>query len=282
MKKITSSLFIGCAVSLLVLPSVHAQVTATWDYSWDRVSDGFPGGSDNGGHWNSLDMSMSTAVIDNGPIGGSSPLNDYTWVKDTAFSINVNIGNWDWGDADALFLVITNSAAAPDTANADWTALYLDGSGNYYAAVYANSPTSTHNVLPLMTGTYSKTTTGSGTGTDTIFSLSFSESELATLATGPGGASWEGFGYPFDNDGDTTGNSDTPYRMGLWGRSYLDGALSVSSGSKGVSWTVIDTGRIGTIDLVHDFEKGPTTIPEPSSALLVTAAGLGLMLRRRR
>lgn len=137
-------------------------------------------------------------------------------------------------------------------------------SGNYYATPYANSPFTTHTFSPFLTGTYSKSSTGTGTGRDTTFAFSFSESQLSTLAIANGAAGWEGFGYPFDNGGDTTGNATTPYRMGLWGRFYLDGALTVNVEPRGdVTWDVIKSDLVGTIDLVHDFNAGPTTVPEP-------------------
>lgn len=283
---ITRNLLIYTAAFIVTAGTSMAQVNATWDYDWDRATGGFPGGSDDGGRWNSLSMSMSTQVIDNGPNpNGSSFPRDYSWVKNNSFNISATLGNWDWGDVDALFLVITNNPAAPTTTDADWTALYLDGNGNFYATEYANAPTSTHSFTPFMTGTYSKTSTGSGTGTETTFSLAVSEAQLAQLATGNGAANWEGFGYPFDNDGDTAGNQFTPYRMGLWGRAYLDGALTVSSGSKGVTWQVDNSGRIGTIDLVTDFDDGPTSIspvPESSSAALLALGLLSVISRRKR
>jgi len=277
MKYKLSNKIASFAVVGLSVMSVNAQTTHNWDYSWDRNVDGFPGGTDNGGKWNKISMTMGTELVDNGPIGGGSSLNNYTWVKNTSFSLDVEIGNYSYGDVDSLFMVITNNASGPDTADADWTALYFDGAGTVHAAAYANDPTTGHSFTPILSTAYSHNNGGGGAGTNTKFSLDLNATQLQSFHTGMATS----FGYPFDNTGATTGNSTTPYRMGLWANSYLDGAVASGPNSGGgIDWKVRDTGRIGKIDLVDDLT--PTPVPEPSSTLLLGLGSLGLIVRRKR
>ncbi len=264
------------ALSALLTITSHAQVVSgNWDYTWD----GNLNGNNNGGTWTDVEMSMQTSLINtNTNTIGGVPL--YNWVSNDSFSLKTSLVG---GGTQELFAVVTNDAAAPTTTSANWTALYFDKNGTVHAGTYSNSPLSSHSFTPFLTASYLRTVDIS-TGTVT-FDLSLDQSQLAALNSGPpgAGAGWEGFGYPFDNDGQTAGNAATPYRMGIWMRSYGKGALGVGVNPDGsVDWKILDPNSVGTFDDNEDFTDGPTIVPEPSSSLLSLVGITGLLFRRKR
>lgn len=262
-------------LSTLLVTTASAQVVSgDWNYSWDGSLDG----SNAGGTWTDVDMSMTTSLTANGTAPGGTPL--YNWVSNDAFSLDVTLNHVGGiTPTEALFAVITNDAAAPTTSDANWTALYFDPNGTtVYAAPYANDPFVDHQVTPFKTYSYTRTTTSS----NTTFSLSLNSVQLGELGVGPGTSNWEGFGYPYDNDGETAGNSSTPYRMGIWMRSYAQGSVVANESGGKVRWDIQNPSLIGTFDDAEDFVKGPEIVPEPSSSLLLLLGASSMIFRRKK
>ena len=105
-----------------------------------------------------------------------------------------------------------NNGPDPTSTDPTYAAVYLFN-GSYYVTPYAFNPTTTHTLGTIITsGTY----TTSLVGNIRTFSLTLPVNTINSWAGG--GATWKGIGFQLNAQGNSAGNSTSPYRNGVWAR----------------------------------------------------------------
>ncbi|MEZ5299649.1 MAG: hypothetical protein R3F11_03110 [Verrucomicrobiales bacterium] len=240
------------AVSVLTLATFSSVSHGTlWEYSWAPPDPLF--GNNDGGIWRSVYASHD----------------DQTNILSFSATLDTSVN-----DTQALWLSITNGVL-PDTVNGDWAAYYL-AEGQLIVAPYLSSPVEDHVIdSTIMLGTYDEISAGNLK----TFSFQVDAGSINAWSDDP---SWKGTGFPFDAQGDTGGNEFTPYRMGIWARSFADRSVDLDSSTPSPTWDVTwgkpEDPNIGTFDDVKDFGR----VPEPSGGAFALTLGVISVLRRRR
>ncbi|MEQ1752128.1 MAG: GEVED domain-containing protein, partial [Prosthecobacter sp.] len=214
--------------------------TNIWAWNWDARVDTLDGNHD-GGTWKTVSLSNNLS----------------TGIMAINATLDVSLKN-----TVGLWLMIDNGPD-PSTVDPNYSAIYLFG-GNYYVTTYSSLPSATHTLGTIIaSGTYTDTLVGS------VRTFSFNLPVNTINAWAGGGTSWKGTSFPLDAQGNAAGNAFTPYRIGVWMRSFATGAVTYNSGTK--VWTVNYASGVGTWDLVGDFGSSccplvikPPTLPSGS------------------
>ena len=241
----------GCVASrVFPLRITGCGTNNVWGWNWDSTVDTLNGGNEGGG-WRTLSFAQDLAT---GNLAVTATMDVTT---------NATQGLW--------FMI--NNGPDPTSTDPTYAAVYLFN-GSYYVTPYASNPTTTHTLGTIITsGTY----TTSLVGNIRTFSLTLPVNTINSWAGG--GATWKGIGFPLNAQGNAAGNSTSPYRIGVWARSFADGSVNYNAATR--AWTVTWGGgadpNIDTWDLVDDFQSPccplvikPATLPSGSTGIAYT------------